>query len=84
MINLPNRSALNNNIAKWDLDELDPKDFIDSFKRIIKPTGNIFIFTSYNMIGKWHEAFDKEFDTFQYLYGIKLIHHQRYIYRMDF
>jgi DNA modification methylase len=65
-INLPNRSALNNNIAKWDLDELDPKDFIDSFKRIIKPTGNIFIFTSYNMIGKWHEAFDKEFDTFQY------------------
>jgi len=36
------------------------------FKRIIKPDGNIFIFTSYNLIGKWHETFDSEFDTFQY------------------
>lgn len=30
-------------------------------------TGNIFIFTSYNQIGKWHEAFDNEFDTFQFM-----------------
>ena len=65
-INLPNRSALNNDIAKWDLDDLNPKDFIADFKRILKPNGNIFIFTSYNMIGKWHAVFDNEFDTFQY------------------
>lgn len=65
-IELPNRSALNNDIASWDLDELNPKDFIRDFKRILKPNGNIFIFTSYNMIGKWHGAFDSEFDTFQY------------------
>jgi|LSQX01.1.fsa_nt_gb site-specific DNA-methyltransferase (adenine-specific)/modification methylase len=65
-IELPNRSALNNDIANWDLVELDPKDFIEDFKRILKPTGNIFIFTSYNMIGKWHDVFDSEFDTFQY------------------
>lgn len=65
-IDLPNRSALNNDIADWDLNELDPKNFISDFKRILKPTGNIFIFTSYNMIGKWHDAFDSEFDTFQY------------------
>lgn len=65
-IELPNRSALNNDIATWDLDELKPEDFINDFKRILKPTGNIFIFTSYNMIGKWHAHFDNEFDTFQY------------------
>lgn len=29
------------------------------------PKGNIFIFTSYSLLGKWHEAFDKEFKTFQ-------------------
>lgn len=30
-------------------------------------TGNIFIFTSYNQIGKCHEAFDNGFDTFQFM-----------------
>ncbi|NLI90372.1 MAG: site-specific DNA-methyltransferase [Epulopiscium sp.] len=65
-IDLPNRSALNNNIANWDLEELDPQNFLHDFKRILKPTGNIFIFTSYNMIGKWHDSFDSEFDTFQF------------------
>lgn len=63
---LPGREALNNDIAKWDEVDLNPLDFLFDFKRIIKPNGNIFIFTSYNLIGKWHEVFDKEFDTFQY------------------
>ena len=65
-INLPGREALNNDIAEWDSIPLDPAEFLTDFKRIIKPNGNIFIFTSYNMIGKWHAVFDKEFDTFQY------------------
>lgn len=65
-IELPNRTALNNDIANWDLEDLNPFNFVNQFKRILKPTGNIFIFTSYNLIGKWHEAFDSEFDTFQY------------------
>ena len=39
---------------------------LDDFKRILKPDGNIFVFTSYNLIGKWHAAFDSEFDTFQF------------------
>lgn len=64
---LPNRTPLNNDIANWDNVEIDPFDFIEDFKRILKPTGNIFIFTSYNQIGKWHEAFDSEFDTFQFM-----------------
>lgn len=65
-INLPGREALNNDIAKWDEVDLEPKDLMEDFKRILKPKSNIFIFTSYNLIGKWHEVFDKEFDTFQF------------------
>ncbi|MEI3129138.1 MAG: site-specific DNA-methyltransferase [Oscillospiraceae bacterium] len=65
-INLPGRSALNNDLAEWGLIPIDPFDLLPDFKRIIKPDGNIFVFTSYNLIGKWHEAFDSEFDTFQF------------------
>lgn len=65
-INLPGRSALNNDLAELDLIPIDPFDLLPDFKRIIKPDGNIFVFTSYNLIGKWHEAFDSEFDTFQF------------------
>ena len=61
------RSEINNDVAKWDLKELSPADFIDEFKRVLSPTGNIFIFTSYNLIGKWHEVFDSEYDTFQFM-----------------
>ena len=64
-INLPGRSVFNNDLAEWDLIPIDPFDLLPDFKRIIKPDGNIFVFTSYNLIGKWHEAFDREFDTFQ-------------------
>ena len=63
---LPGRSALNNDIADWDKHDIDPRILVNDFKRILKPKGNIFVFTSYNMIGKWHEAFDREFDTFQF------------------
>ncbi|MFV0519966.1 MAG: DNA-methyltransferase [Lachnospirales bacterium] len=65
-INLPGREALNNDIAEWDNVALEPKELLEDFKRILKPKGNIFIFTSYNLIGKWHEAFDSEYDTFQF------------------
>lgn len=65
-IYLPGREALNNDIADWDKITINPKDLVEDFKRILKPTGNIFVFTSYNMLGKWHEVFDSEFDTFQF------------------
>ena len=65
-IDLPGRSALNNDLAAWDLPPIEPAALLEDFKRIIKPDGNIFVFTSYNLIGKWHEAFDSEFDTFQF------------------
>lgn len=61
------RSDINNDVAEWDEKPLDPFDLVNEFKRIISPKGNIFIFCSYNLIGKFHEAFDPEFDTFQFM-----------------
>lgn len=61
------RSDINNDLAEWDLTELRPCDLVDEFKRILKPTGNIFIFCSYNMIGEYHRVFDPVFDTFQFM-----------------
>jgi site-specific DNA-methyltransferase (adenine-specific)/modification methylase len=61
------RSDINNDIAKWDEVTIDPKEYLDVFMRILKPNGNIFIFTSYNLLGKWHEVFDPKFDTFQFM-----------------
>ncbi|MDF2537505.1 MAG: hypothetical protein K0S76_526 [Herbinix sp.] len=66
------RNDINNDVAKWDLHELAPIDLLGEFKRVLSPTGNIFVFTSYNMIGKWHEAFDSEFDTFQFMVWHKI------------
>lgn len=61
------RSDINNDLAEWDLTELQPKDLIYEFKRILSPKGNIFIFCSYNIIGEYHKVFDPEFDTFQFM-----------------
>ena len=61
------RKDLNNNVAEWDKKSFVPADWIEEFKRILKPTGNIFAFCSYNLMGKWHESFDPEFDTFQFM-----------------
>ena len=47
-IDLPGRSALNNDLADWDKTEIEPRELLANFKRIIKPKGNIFIFTTYN------------------------------------
>jgi site-specific DNA-methyltransferase (adenine-specific)/modification methylase len=65
-INLPWRKAINNDLAEWDLDEFNPGDWVDDFLRVLKPTGNLVIFTSYHQIGKWHEVLDDKFDTFQF------------------
>jgi len=60
------RKDFNNDVAGWDR-SFEPEEILDDFIRILKPTGNIFAFTSYNMLGKWHEAFDPKFDTFQFM-----------------
>jgi len=59
------RSDINNDLAEWDKN-FDPADIKEDFIRMLKPTGNIFAFCSYNLIGRWHEIFDPIFDTFQF------------------
>jgi len=61
------RKDINNDLADWDKVTFKPAEWVNEFKRILKPTGNISAFCSYNLIGKWHEVFDSEFDTFQFM-----------------
>jgi len=61
------RKTINNDLAEWDEIEFSPVEWVSEFKRVLKPTGNIFAFCAYNLLGKWHEAFDPEFDTFQFM-----------------
>ncbi len=66
-INMSWRSDFNNDLATWDLVHFNPSEWLAPFRRVLKPTGTIFAFTSYNMLGKWHEIFDPAFDTFQFV-----------------
>jgi len=61
------RKEVNNNIAHWDMVDLEPSKIADEFVRILNPQGNLFVFCSYNLIGKWFEALNDKFDTFQFM-----------------
>jgi len=60
------RKEINNDLAKWDQGQFSPDKLKSEFIRLLKPTGNIMAFCSYNLMGKWHETFDPIFDTFQF------------------
>lgn len=64
-IRLPWRREINNDVAEWDRKEFAPEDWEGEFRRVLKPTGNLFIFTSYNLLGRWHASLDQHFDTTQ-------------------
>ena len=66
-IPLPGRSAMNNDVAEWDMVEFNPEEWADEFIRILKPTGNLFIFTSYNQLGRWYKCLDHKFDTSNFM-----------------
>jgi len=66
-IELSWREDFNNDVAAWDQETLNPFEWRDDFLRVLSPKGNIFIFTSYNLLGSWHEVFDPIFDTFQFM-----------------
>lgn len=66
-IPLPGRSAMNNDVAEWDMIDFNPEEWADEFIRILKPTGNLFIFTSYNQLGRWYNALDHRFDTSNFM-----------------
>lgn len=61
------RKEVNNDIADWDMVDLEPHKIADEFVRVLKPNGNLFVFCSYNLIGKWFDALDHKFDTFQFM-----------------
>lgn len=61
------RAEINNDVAPWDNLPLEPSLLAEEFRRVLKPSGNIFIFCSYNLMGEYHKAFDPLFDTFQFM-----------------
>lgn len=66
-IPLPGRTAMNNDVADWDWVDFNPEEWADEFVRILKPEGNLFIFTSYNQLGRWYNCLDKRFDTTNFM-----------------
>ena len=66
-IPLPGRSAMNNDVAEWDMVDFNPEEWADEFIRILKPTGNLFVFTSYNQLGRWYDCLDHKFDTSNFM-----------------
>lgn len=66
-IPLPSRSPMNNDVAEWDMVDFNPEEWADEFIRILKPTGNLFIFTSYNQLGRWYNCLDHKFDTSNFM-----------------
>lgn len=60
------RKDLNNDVADWDQGQFQVASLVEPFTRLLKPSGSIFTFTSYNLIGDWHREFDPIFDTFQF------------------
>lgn len=66
-IPLPGRTPMNNDLAPWDLIEFKPEEWVDEFIRILKPKGNLFIFTSYNKIGQWYDLLDHKFDSTNFI-----------------
>lgn len=66
-ISLLGRSAINNDLAEWDLIEFNPEEWVEDFVRILKPSGNLFVFTSFNQIGRWFNGLDHKFDTSNFM-----------------
>ena len=61
------RKSINNDIAEWDTVEFNPEDWAPEFIRILKPTGNLFIFTSYNQLGRWYNCLNHKFDVSNFM-----------------
>lgn len=62
-IKFKNRSDINNKIAEWDSEPLKVDFLYREFKRLLKPTGNIAVFTSQVLFGDIHIISNKLFDV---------------------
>ncbi len=58
---------MNNDVAAWDWVSFNPEEWADELLRVLKPQGNLFVFTSYNQIGRWHACLDHRFDTTNFM-----------------
>jgi site-specific DNA-methyltransferase (adenine-specific)/modification methylase len=65
------RAEINNDIAAWDGGGFDPAALLAPVQRVLAGDGNFAAFCAYNLLGKYHAAFDDEFDTFQFA-----VHHR--------
>ena len=61
-IALKDRTDINLRIADWDNQPFEPSEWAGEFIRVLKKTGNIFVFTGHNLFGKWYDALDPQFD----------------------
>ena len=50
------------NAKDWDTSIYDPAIILYEIKRILKPTGNCFFFTSHSLYGRYYELFYPHFD----------------------
>ena len=66
------RKEINNDLASWDKSPFRPGEWVEPFRRVLNPSGNLFLFTSYNLLGEWHRLLDPLFDTFQFLVWHKI------------
>ena len=61
------RAPMNNDVADWDWVDFFPEEWANEFIRVLKPNGNLFIFTSYNQLGRWYNCLDHKFDTSNFM-----------------
>ena len=66
-IPLPGRLPINNDVGAWDRIDFRPEEWADELIRVLKPTGNLFIFTSYHQIGSWYNCLDHRFDVSNFM-----------------
>lgn len=65
------REDINKELPKWDEYEIDPDYLSFMFKNILTSNGNVAVFCSYNLLGKWVDAFNKYFDVCQVSVWVK-------------
>jgi DNA modification methylase len=66
-IKLSWRKDIHTDIAYWDQQAFIPAEWHHEFARVLNPSGNVFVFTSHNLFGKWYEALSQAFDTVQFV-----------------
>lgn len=71
-IKVKGRKDFNNDVADWDQGTIDPVKMVGEFQRVLKPTGNIFIFSGPNDVHRWRLFLNQPtFDVLNEFFWIK-------------